>query len=44
MAKKKPAPKKKARTDKYDSKLSINGSLDDVLKVSVASAKKPEKK
>jgi hypothetical protein len=40
---KKEKPKAK-RPDKYDkSTLKINGSLDDVLKVSVASAKKPVK-
>jgi hypothetical protein len=44
MAKKKTAKKKvKARPDKYAKKLTVLGSLDDVLKVSVASAKKPKK-
>jgi hypothetical protein len=40
---KKEKPKKK-RSEKYDTKLSISGTLDQVLKVSVDSAKKPEKK
>lgn len=42
MAKKKKTKKK--RSDKYESKLSISGTLDQVLKVSVDSAKKPEGK
>lgn len=42
---KKPAKKKTKRPKNYEkSNLKIVGSLDDVLKVSVASAKKPEKK
>lgn len=45
MAKKKAVKKKatkkgKARGKKYETKLAIVGSLDDVLKVSVASAEK----
>jgi hypothetical protein len=40
---KKEKPKKK-RSEKYDSKLAISGSLDQVLQVSIDSAKKPEKK
>jgi hypothetical protein len=40
MAKK---PKRKKRAKKYESKLAIAGSLDDVLKVSIGSAKLPKK-
>jgi hypothetical protein len=46
MAKKKAVKKVSSKRPKsYDkSTLAIIGSLDDVLKVSIASAKKPEKK
>ena len=42
MAKKKTAKKKvvKKRAKNYESKLAITGTLEDVLKVSIASAKK----
>ena len=44
MVKKKPANKKTNRPKTYEkSDIKIVGSLDDVLKVSVDSAKKPEK-
>ena len=44
MVKKKPVKKKaKKRAHKYENKLAIVGSLDDVLKVSVATAKKTVK-
>jgi hypothetical protein len=38
---KKPAKK---RADKYESKLAISGTLDQVLQISINTAKKPEKK
>jgi len=44
MAKAKAVKKtSKKRASEYEKKLSIIGSLDDVLKVSVASARKPQK-
>lgn len=43
MAKKK-KPAKKKRPKHYEQKLAISGTLDEVLKVSIAAAKKPEKK
>ena len=36
--------KKKKRADHYEEKLSINGSFEDVIKVSVTSTPQPEKK
>jgi dsDNA-binding SOS-regulon protein len=45
MAKKKqPKKKTKKRATKYDKKLLISGSLDEVLKVSVSAAKDKSKK
>ena len=40
MAKKKVKSKSKKRAKKYENKLAIVGTLDDVLKVSLLSAKK----
>lgn len=43
MAKNSETKEKNKRAEKYDSKLSINGSLDGVLKASVGKAKKEKK-
>ena len=40
MIKKKVKPKKKKRADKYEKKLAIMGTLEDVLKVSIQQAEK----
>lgn len=44
VAKKKPVKKTNARAKSYDKPFAINGSLEDVLRASLVSAKKQTKK
>lgn len=44
MAKKKAGKKGKERSKQYEEKLAISGTLDEVLRVSIDSAKPPQKK